>query len=891
MARVTEAELLLLWGKTVKIDPRAYHPALYHMLDAANVARALLAPTAPGSWRMALAKTLGCDPNAVHAAAPWLVALHDLGKCSQAFQEMAPVQKQRLQDSGIPFARRGMATSLSHPIVGAAAWPSLMDGPLGQLPDRLTEALRQVVAGHHGFWLAPGQARQAARQLKYIEPAFWAESRVAAVQWLWDQLAPILPSADADDLSSAIMGLSGFTILCDWLASDERFFEPAADTPPSAYGPLCSKRAYDAVAQVGFLQPSYSVAPIAFGQLFAGIASPRPLQRAIDDAPEDILREPTLAFIEAPTGEGKTEAALALAHRIGALRGSDALYYALPTMATSNSMYERVNQHLHDNLGLATQSRLVHSQAYLAQDDEATRPMSNGIEEEHPMLSWFAPLKKALLAPFGVGTIDQAELAVLNVRHVALRCIGLAGKVVILDEVHAYDVYISTIIERMLTWLRSMGSSVLVLSATLPAARRQALAKAWGAPTSADQGIEAYPRLEMVSAAGRHVATPTTFQQGRTIHLERLSFAEEDAEAKAAWLLEQMAPGGCACWITNTVAQAQALYASLQAKAPPDLPITLVHSRFPLIQRQEIEKRIVERYGPAIGDNRRGVVVGTQVLEQSLDLDFDLMVSDLAPVDLLLQRAGRLHRHARPARPMVQAVLWVNTPHQPDGAVDLGVNGVIYAEYILWRTLQALDGRTELCLPEDYRTLIEAVYAEGEPADVNLRPSWQMYQKETHRARQEAEQRLLPLPLPDEAFCAPAAALLFQENEDSAGWGVAQTRLGAESVTLAPLEREGSQARLCSASLWLALHQPCERDTALTVLRHTIRVSHRGVVRQFQDAAPEALELFKHPLLRNIHPLWLEDGRAWLGHGGKIEVILDRQRGLIIGSGKKGDDM
>jgi CRISPR-associated endonuclease/helicase Cas3 len=882
-------DLLQLWGKTVKDDPATYHPALYHMLDAGHVARALLASEAPAHWKNSLASALRCDHDTVLLVAPWLVALHDLGKCSQAFQEMVPAQKSRLQEMGMPFSRRSMSSSLTHPIIGAAVWPSLTKGPVGQLPDRLGEALRQVVAGHHGFWLAPGQARQAAQQLKSIEPGFWDQARIAAAQWLWDRLTPICPQRDTEDLSCAIMGLTGFTILCDWLASDERFFRPAANVPPDDYLALSQARAQDAVAQAGFLHIAHSTAPTTFGGLFAYIASPRPLQSAVNAVPDEVLQEPTLAFIEAPTGEGKTEAALALAHRIGALRGSDALYYALPTMATSNSMYDRVNKYLHDDLGLDAQCRLVHGQAYLLQDDAEPLLMNNGELESTMARSWFAPLKKAVLAPFGVGTIDQAELAVLNVRHVALRCVGLAGKVVILDEVHAYDVYVTTIIERMLAWLRSLGSSVIVLSATLPTARRRALARAWGASATTPATMEGYPRFEVLSTAGHFVTTPATIQDGRTIGLGWLSFEQEAAEAKVRWLLEQVAQGGCACWITNTIAQAQALYGALRRLAPSDLPLDLIHSRFPLAQRKQIEGRIIERYGKNSADRRRGIVVGTQVLEQSLDLDFDLMVSDLAPIDLLLQRAGRLHRHARPGRPVAEARLWINLSRQADGSADLGVNTYIYAEYILRRTLQTLDGRAKLNLPDDYRPLIEAVYVEGEPTDASLRPSWETYQAEAYHARQEAEQRLVPLPLPDEPFCTPTASLLFQENEDKAGWGVAQTRLGAESITLVPLEREGSRAWLRSAELWLMLRQPCERATALEVLRHALRVSHRGLIHLLGSPEPEGLELFRHPLLRNLRPLWLQAGRATLG--GELDVTLDDVLGLVIGHAEKGDEM
>lgn len=878
-----------LWGKTVAGDPMAFHPALYHMLDAAQVARVLLGPAAPTGWRQALGRALGCGEDTACATVPWLVALHDLGKCSQAFQEMVPEQRARLAERGVPFGRRAMST-LRHPVVGAAAWAALQSDPIGALPEPLSWAACQVVGGHHGVWLKAGQTRDAARRIAAMEPRYWAEARSAAVEWLWEQLHPACPDGNLN-LSTAIMCLSGFTILCDWLASDERFFPAAPDVAPEAYGALSEERARDAVRSAGFLQPSSSAASTAFGRLFADLGAPRPLQETVDAIPADLLAEPVLACIEAPTGEGKTEAALALAHRIGALRGTDALYYALPTMATSNQMFRRLKAHLTERLGLDAESRLVHGQAHLLTDDLAPRPLPDGSDEEHPMQSWFAPLKRALLAPFGVGTIDQAELAVLNVRHVALRAAGLAGKVVILDEVHAYDVYMTTIIERLLEWLRALGSSVIVLSATLPASRRRALIEAWtGAGAVPAAGDEPYPRLEIVSAAGRHVAAPPAFQPGRTIALGWLDVDEDAAEAQAAWLLARVAAGGCACWIANTVAGAQDLYRALRAQASDDLPLTLLHSRFPVAERERLEGEIMARYGPDSPDRRRGIVVGTQVLEQSLDLDFDLLATDLAPVDLLLQRAGRLHRHERPSRPLPQAALWVNVPRQPGGAPAWGANAAIYAEYILRRTLGALAGRQALHLPADYRPLIEAVYADEAPADPDLMPSWEAYTHAAYAARKEAQQRLVPAPFGEEAFCTAAAELHFQEQEDSAGWGIAQTRLGAESVTLLPLERHGRWANVPSAGLRVALHERPAREAALTLLRHCVRVSHRDVVRVLGQAPRPDMELFRYPLLANVRPLWLENARGRLGPHGEIGVVLDPELGLVIERAEKGDD-
>lgn len=878
-----------LWGKTASDDPTAYHPALYHMLDAAHIAHVLLADGAPPRWRTMLACALATDPAQAAAITPWLVALHDLGKCSQGFQEVVPEQAARLRQAGFPFGRRNLSL-LPHPVIGAAAVCSAVGHLMPTLPDRVVETLSQVIGGHHGRWLAPGESLRVERQLRALEPHRWVAIREEAAATLWRVLAPPPSCPAPQNISAAIMALTGFTILCDWLASDQQHFPAAAGIPLDDYVACSRERAQTAVADAWLDASTFSDAPARFADLFASLTTPYPLQAAVDHLPSMVLAEPSLTIIEAPTGEGKTEAALALAHRIAQDTGSDAFYYALPTMATSNQMFARVNAHLRERLQLATRSKLVHGQAYLVEDDVATRPYSDGEAEDHPMLSWFGPRKRSLLAPFGVGTIDQAELAALNVRHVALRNAGLAGKVVILDEVHAYDTYMSAIVERLLTWLRAMGSSVVILSATLPSARRRDLTRAWsgGAAEPEDQP-GAYPRMEVISVAGRHVATPPAAQKERIVKLRWLALEEDDAAGKALWLLQQMAAGGCACWITNTVAQAQQLYAALRRLAPTDLSLDLIHSRFPVAQREQLEERVLECYGPDSPGNRQGIVIGTQVLEQSLDLDFDLMVSDLAPIDLLLQRAGRLFRHQRSGRPIAGPVLWVNVPRDAAGRPALGVNAVIYEEYLLWQTLRALEGRDAFHLPADYRNLVEAIYADAPPTDESLRGAWEAYQRHMYDARKEAALRMVPPPVPDEPFCTPAATLTFQEREDSARWGVAQTRLGAEAVTLIPLERRGRRVHVALSDQIYPLDRPAERADALALLRHSIRVSHKGIVRHFEAAKTQRPALFDNPLLAGTHPLWLAEGSAFPGSRGEFALRLDSELGLIIASTEKGE--
>lgn len=877
--------MLRCWGKTGD-EPGHFHPALFHMLDVGHVAETLLAGQVSSRWRLVLETALepGCSDWV-----PWAVALHDIGKISDVFQMANAEQRQRLQSEGFSFGTWKSSQELSHAMVSQVFLADQLPGLLGvDVFESMQQVLWEMAAGHHGQFCTLEHLREARRLLRKHEPAEWGILRAEATDVLTQHF---LKSGNwcchVSNLSAAIMALTGFAILCDWLGSDSLHFPTQPTMDLQEYAEKSRVQAQRAVKDAGFAQVSKSHAPMSFANLFPHITTPRPLQIAIDHIPAQLLDGPCLAIIEAPTGEGKTEAALALAHRLAQFSGSDELYYALPTAATSNQMFGRVQRHLRDHLGLSAGTKLVHGQAFLVEDDLRLKPLGDNCHDDaRAALEWFGPKKRALLAPFGVGTIDQAELAALNVRHTALRMIGLAGKVVILDEVHAYDTYMTTVIERLLTWLGVLGASVVLLSATLPKSRRIALAHAFGADLrpSSDRD-EGYPGLWVVGCKGDYHAEPAAYQPNRCVQLSPLHLSHARPEDKASWLLQMVAQGGCVCWITNTVQRAQETFEVLDRLAPSHVERMLLHSRFPLAQRQELESVLADKYGPVPSSRPQyGVVIGTQILEQSLDLDFDLMVSDLAPIDLLLQRAGRLHRHAR-QRPQAHARprLWLNTELDADNGLQIDSDRHVYAEFFLRRTWEVLANCTEINLPADYRRLVEAVYG-YEPSQPNdaLSKAWDALQKEQAKAAGEARLRLLPPPNPEEAFCDGAASVLFDEEEGSTRWIVAQTRLGEDSVTAIPLEQRGTQVFCGDTEIDLRREPP--RQVQLQLLRNNLRISRWEVVEWLRHAEEERARLFGDAsLLRGCYPLLLTDSKARLPcKSGTLALIMDSRLGLVI---------
>ena len=880
--------LLRCWGKTdpTSEDTQYFHPALYHMLDAGFVAKQFLGDKCSPRWTMVFSRIYDVDPKSLQSFIPFFVAFHDLGKISASFQRGNFGQQQRMLNEGFQF---GKARDLYHTQISRNfiryEWPE-------DLRLRLSEVNRRVLgemsAGHHGEFISAGEMNFVKLKLRLEEPPIWMELRSTALRVLAEHLLAmdLVEIPEPRNISSAVMQLTGFTTLCDWIGSDQHFFQPRADLDLDDYLEISRALAEQAVKEDGFMIHFTRETSTSFRGLFP-LFAPRPLQLAIDEIPDEILKEPALYVLEAPTGEGKTEAALALAHRITALNGFDEFYYALPTTATSNQMHKRVGKYLREHLHIESEAKLVHGQAFLRQEAVGVNPLSNGGElaKDQVSIEWFNTKKRALLAPFGVGTIDQIELGALNVRHASLRLTSLAGKVVILDEVHAYDTYMTTIITRLLEWLHSLGASVILLSATLPAGRRKVLLDTYNAQSGAGNVHQEYPLILAANSRNLFKSAPAPSQPFREIGLKYLAFSDQQNAEKARWLIDQIAEGGVVCWITNTVDRAQEIYLEIQNQAGSDIETALIHARFPLAQREEIEKKIVEKAGP---DKKarpmKMIVIGTQVLEQSLDLDFDLMVSDLAPIDLLLQRAGRLHRHTGTTKRGKHAspVLWINLPMNV-GLPAMKIDAYVYAEYFLLRTWDILKGRTEIRLPGDYRELIEQVYGEssGEMSE-NIQKAFNDLKKQEELARQEAVMRLLPEPDPENLFTSIAARMVFTESETRAGWTVAQTRLGERSVNIIPLEDHGDYCTLPGSDKSIEKSLPASREDQFLMLRYQVHINRTDLVNALDRQSQDLPELFTgSPLLRDVLPLWLHRGVASVTTEKHVfELVLDPQLGL-----------
>jgi CRISPR-associated endonuclease/helicase Cas3 len=814
-----------VWAKSPRHSMDSL-PLWRHLDDSAAVAGHLWDRWVPTATRQVIADGLPDGDDDGRRLAVWLAGIHDIGKATPAFAAQVPWLCDRMRIHGLDIPDRITPEDRRHTL-HATTGHVLLERWLAQVHGWSAEQATPyavVVGGHHGVPPDDVGLRRARERRSLLGLAdhqqVWQQvhrellDRAAAMH----RVSPRLPHWQRVSLSQpAQVLLTALVIVADWIASNEELFTydlerlHAPDRLAAAWHELDLPRPW---------QP----ATVEFGaaELFArrfrlpGGATPHPVQTAAVELART-MPVPGLMIIEAPMGEGKTEAALAATEVLAGRSGAGGCFVALPTRATSDAMFSRVRDWLgripRDDTATGPLSvSLAHGKARfnddfsgllrrgqiraVAQDyvDEAPPTRGRPASRELTAHRWLQGRKKAMLSSFVVGTIDQLLFGALKSRHLAMRHLGLAGKVVIIDEAHAYDVYMSQYLDRALEWLAAYRVPTIVLSATLPARRRRQMLQAYDrgrgvAPVPAPRrpswrdGVAAgsqapdpyavldgdigYPVLT-ASGADARPAVQVTEPSGRTTPVTVAPFAD-DLPALAEMLATDLADGGCALVVRNTVRRVQETAAHLRpALAAAGIDVTVAHSRFLAPDRADKDRWLRESFGPpdllaAAGGKRpaRHIVVASQVAEQSLDIDFDLLVTDLAPVDLVLQRAGRLHRHQRgadqadrpprlrTARLLITGVDWSATPPEP-------VRGSrqVYGHHPLLRALAVLHpflagagttgegaaGDRVLRLPHDIAPLVQAAYGDEPPGP----DGWQdvMQRASRHHAQtQQAKER------------------------------------------------------------------------------------------------------------------------------------------------------
>ncbi|MDO0930167.1 CRISPR-associated helicase Cas3' [Streptomyces sp. TG1A-8] len=758
-----------VWAKH-DCDTDGWLPLWRHMEDSAAVAGLLWDRWLPVGVRRLVAGALPQGEADARALAVWLAGVHDIGKATPAFacqvDQLADVMRGQgleMRSARVMGPDRRIAP---HSLAGQVMLGEWLEERHGWASAR-TGQFTVAVGGHHGVPPEYGQIKALYEHEELLRTP-GASGRV------WRQVQTELLDACAERFGVAerLGGwrtvrlpqpvqalLTALVIVSDWIASNPDLFPyfPDGASRDDQERLAAAWRGLDLPGPWRAEEPEGSAQELFASrfELPAG-AEIRPVQETAVELARK-METPGLMIVEAPMGEGKTETALAVAEIFAARSGAGGVFFALPTMATGNAMFPRLLGWLDRLPGVAGSRRsvhLAHSKAALNDDfaglmartgrvvavdvDEATPAPRQQRDEQYRAgaelvaHAWLRGRKKAMLASFVVGTVDQLLFAGLKSRHLALRHLAVAGKVVVIDEAHAYDTYMSVYLDRVLSWLGAYRVPVVVLSATLPASRRRELIAAYSGRADAPAlgyttALEAYPLLTAVVPGGAPLARrPQVSARSSTVQVERLA---DDLDVLTDRLEGQLADGGCVLVIRNTVKRVLETARALRARFGAE-NVTVAHSCFVDLDRADKDSALLQLFGPPEKtDGRptgRHIVVASQVAEQSLDVDFDLLVSDLCPVDLLLQRMGRLHRHRRgqgqeerpaplrTARCLVTGADWTtDVPAPVRGSV------AVYGRYALLRSaavlLPHLDGgpRRPVRLPADISPLVQSAYGQA----------------------------------------------------------------------------------------------------------------------------------------------------------------------------------
>ena len=765
-------------------------PLYIHLIDTKNVVAFLYDHWLSESQRRLINKSISNDDEDMgKKLAMFVAACHDLGKATPAFQlkkgyanssDLDSLLMEKLANDGFDgiFDSKLASANKSH---HSLASQYLLE-KYGVNRDIAT-----IVGAHHG---SPVEvSSQVDNQFAYPSNYYQNENKNNQTHKLWEDnqreiLLWALETTGLKDIKSlpyinqvGQVILTGLLIMADWIASNTKYFplvsvyeDKEFDTTNRAYNGL------NAWIKTETWQSSYKIDYIEeFKERFmTGNDSFYP-NHYQDKFIQTIINtdDPGILVFEAPMGIGKTEAALFGLEVLAQKKAASGMYFALPTQATSNGIFPRVEKWLEsvanefdDKLSI----RLIHGKAYL---NETFNDLAKNINQDDPtensnviVNEWFSGRKSSILDDFIVGTIDQFLLMALKQKHLFLRHLGFSKKVVVIDEVHAYDAYVNQYLYQALKWLGAYDVPVIILSATLPAGKREELVKQY----LLGKGIAKKKQIHERNVA-RDSYPLITYNDGSTIKYEdkftkskakEIKVIKEDEENLLNLLENLYNQDGNIGVIVNTVKKAQNLAKEVEEVLGID-SFELIHSRFIDSQRIEKENQLLKMIGKKANRPQQKIYIGTQVIEQSLDIDFDVMITELAPIDLILQRVGRLQRHdiKRPKYYKEPILYIVGTSDSFD--FDKG-SASVYSPYLLARSQYFL--QDPIIIPDDLSTLVQKVYSEDEiHLSDDLKEKYHNFKKEHEIIIDEKENRakVFRIANPDRDF-------LDDEGETIMGW-------------------------------------------------------------------------------------------------------------------------
>ena len=839
----------------------------------------------------------------------FLAGIHDLGKLLPAFliQEgynSSADLKNLLLDkleavgfSGISELKLQFRGKTPHALAGQYLLQSYEK-------NGIDEGLASIIGAHHG---RPAEvANEVAAQKHYVANYFqtedensplyqkWTQAREEVIQW-------VLKETEFESLKTlptltqpGQVLMSGLVIMADWIASNEDYFPLLSVDQEEVLDD--EKRIINGFQKWYKSQP-WCPSLIESSNLFwkrFHFDSPNMIQSKLAELVNTSL-DPGIFILEAPMGIGKTEAALLASELLAAKKGVGGIFFGLPTQATSNGIFPRIESWLESivkdseyTLGL----RLLHGKASLNKDFDHLKQEALVYEEGAKVTvnEWFEGRKKAILDDFVVGTIDQFLLASLKQKHLALRHLGLSKKVLILDEIHACDAYMSVYLKRALRWMGAYDVPVILLSATLQSSRREAFIKSYlnGKKGASKQKItmdlpqkDVYPLITYSDGLCAKQFSDFELKESKKVIVKKI--AEEDFIEIVIQLIKNEGVVGL---IVNTVKRAQELGEIFQEKLEED-KVEVFHSRFIASQRIKKEDQLLQLIGKKAKRPKHKLIIGTQVIEQSLDINFDVLISDLAPMDSLLQRVGRLHRHdIEYPKAYQQAVLYVVGTDSEFKFSDSSEK--VYGDYLLAKTQLALPD--QLQLPQDISPLIQKVYSglsENEQKNDLLRSLKQKYDKEIKDKDSKAQQYLLNKPIYQCKRDLSNTLIGLIKNEDSSQEegtefqreikACAQVRDSLPTIEVIALKKIGTGYGLFGSSEDLS-NQIDNNQVAKIIAQQTLNLPSFFAKGRLADTIIKELEEYRCQYLTN----WKD--QVWLKSS--LALVFDEENHYQLGNYK-----
>ena len=676
-----------------------------HHSDTAGVMKLLCDPFS-GWVSPAFIKATGLDEELFCKVCVFAAAVHDIGKLTPSFQRKIGYSLngliERLSDYGFDVSTKDEGEDYHHAFLSGA----ILNTAFG-----IEETVCEVIAAHHG------SPRGRGREFKWVRPFKYFSEKVCGksgeYEPLWEETigyAEFISGIKRYELPKLSLGaqilISGLLIFADWISSNESYF-PLEEPWEVSYEKDTDRieRGYAASGvKRGWYPQTFMYDDSVFGDRFGFF--PNEMQKTAGMAVNAGAR---FMIVEGSMGSGKTESAFMCSEVMAANNASGGFYIGLPTMATANGIFPRMLKWARRaSCHLPVTAGLSHGSAMFNKEYAAL--MVNTGENDQDNISvnqWMTGRHRKIMSDFVDGTIDQAICMALNRRYFMMLHSQIAGKVVVLDEIHSYDAYTNGYIRTTLSYLGVYGCPVILLSATLTEEKKAEFIKAYTGNNKLE--IQASPKYPC-----------TTWWDGEKLHVDAVQEPEQkkrkvrirkaDVSDVTEIIKEKLSDGGCAGIIRNTVNTAVDTYMHIK-QILPGYRIVLLHSRFLSDDRAAIENDIIKLTGKDSTEKDRDglIIVGTQVLEQSLDLDFDLMFTDLCPTDLFFQRIGREHRHERKRpRKLADAEVYILTD---GGKVAAGGNDRPYNSYILRKSLNVIEktGGTVL-VPDDVKRMVEDTY-------------------------------------------------------------------------------------------------------------------------------------------------------------------------------------